>query len=105
MHAKNGCGGVLDQLIGGSPSAFPDRYAAASPAVPLGVKHAVIVGVHDSQFASFGRSYSKMVMDRGETQLQLIEAPAAGHFDLIAPTTSTWTIVKQALGDVIARTR
>jgi hypothetical protein len=105
MHAKNGCGGVLDQLIGGSPATFPDRYAAASPPVPLGVRQAIVIGAHDSQFAPFGRSYARLADLHGETQLRVIEAPESGHFDVIAPTTSTWTIVKQALEDVIARTR
>lgn len=105
MHAQGGCGGVLDQLIGGSPSSFPDRYAAASPPVPLGVPQSLIIGAHDSQFASFGRSYARLAQSRGETQLRVIDAPDAGHFDLIAPTTSTWTIVTRALADLSGRTR
>jgi acetyl esterase/lipase len=101
MHAKHGCGGVLDQLIGGSPAAFPDRYAAASPALPLGVPQAVIIGAHDSQFASFGRSYARIATSQGDTQLRLLDAPDAGHFDLIAPMTSTWNIVLKALREVV----
>lgn len=105
MHAKGGCGGVLEQLLGGSPSAFPDRYAAASAPMPLGVPHALIIGAHDSQFASFGRSYARLAKSRGDTQLRVIEAPAAGHFDVIAPSTSTWVIVKHALQDLLPGTR
>jgi acetyl esterase/lipase len=101
MHAKNGCGGVLDQLIGGSPAAYPDRYAAASPSMSLGVPQVVIIGAHDSQFASFGRSYARLATSRGETQLKVIDAPDSGHFDLIAPTTPTWVVVLSALRQLI----
>lgn len=100
MQAKGGCGGVIDQLIGGSPSSFPDRYAAASPPVPLGVPQSIIISAHDSQFASFGRSYAHLAQSRGETQLRVIDAPAAGHFEVIAPTTSTWAVVVNALHDL-----
>ena len=82
--------------------AEPDRYAAASPSLPLGVPQAIVVGAHDSQFAPFGRSYFKMALARGEKQLRLIDVPAAGHFDVIAPPTSTWPIVVTALHDVLA---
>jgi acetyl esterase/lipase len=100
MHAKGGCGGVLDQLIGGSPAAFPDRYAAASPPVPLGVPQSIVIGAEDSQFASFGRSYAQLARSRGEIQLRVVEAPAAGHFDVIAPSTPTWPVVVTALHDL-----
>ena len=103
MHQKGGCGGVLDQLMGGSPTAFPDRYAAASPAGPLGVPQSIIIGAHDSQFATFGRSYAKLAQSRSDTQLRVIEAPDSGHFDLIAPTTSTWAIVERSMQELFAR--
>ena len=30
-------------------------------------------------------------------------APAAGHFDVVAPTTSTWPIVMNALRDLVGQ--
>lgn len=102
MHAKKGCGGVLDQLVGGSPSAYRDRYAAASAAFPLGVPSVMIIGAHDSQFAPFGHMYAALAQSHGEAKLRIIDAPDAGHFDVIAPTTSTWRLVTDSLRDLVS---
>ena len=32
MHAKDGCSGIMEPLMGGSPSTVPDRYQAADTA-------------------------------------------------------------------------
>lgn len=104
MHAKNGCGGVMDRLMGGSPASVPDRYRAASPAqlAPTGVPQVLIIGGRDVSFRSFGRSYYKVATAAGETSLRTIEVPAAGHFDVIAPTTAAWRIVRGALDELFA---
>jgi acetyl esterase/lipase len=105
LHAKNGCGGVMGQLMGGSPASVPDRYRAASPGelLPIGVPQAVIIGGRDQSFSAFGRSYVARATAAGERQLQLIEVPNAGHFDVIAPSTATWSIVRKALQDLFAK--
>ena len=104
MHAKNGCGGVMDRLMGGSPASVPDRYRAASPAqlAPSGVPQVLVIGARDTSFRSFGRSYSKAATVAGETSLRTIEVPAAGHFDVIAPTTAAWRVVRDALDELFA---
>lgn len=105
MHEKTGCGGIIEPLIGGSPRAVPDRYRAASARqlAPSGVPQTLIIGGRDAAFADFGRSYLKLARDAGESHLQVIEIPEAGHFDVIAPTTRAWAIVMKALSDVFAR--
>ena len=105
MHAKNGCGGVMDQLMGGSPAAVPDRYGAASPArlAPSGVPQVLIVGGKDASFAAFGRSYLALAKGAGETRIRSVEIPEAGHFDVIAPTVAAWHSVVQALREVFAQ--
>lgn len=107
MHAKNGCGGVMDQLMGGSPETVRDRYRAASPGevLPIGVPLAVVIAGRDASFREFGRSLAARVKSAGDQQVQVVDAPDAGHFDVIAPTTTTWKLVQQALREVSPRPR
>ena len=102
LHEKKGCGGMVDPLMGGSPSAHPDRYKAASHAalLPAGVPARVIIAERDEGFRDFGRSLAARLVDR--RQLRVVNAPGAGHFDVIAPPTATWQIVLQAVRDLMA---
>lgn len=104
MHEKSGCGGVVDALMGGSPASVPDRYRAASPGqlAPTGVPQALVIAAHDRAFAEFGRSYYRLAKSQGEPKITIVDAPAAGHFDVIAPPTSTWAIVSKALGELFS---
>jgi len=105
MHAKKGCGGVMDQLMGGSPSSVPDRYRAASPGelLPIDVPQALIIGGRDQSFNAFGHSYAARAKAAGERQLRVVDVPDAGHFDVIAPGTPTWPIVLNALQQLMSR--
>ena len=105
MYAKNGCGGIMDPLMGGSPATVPDRYRAASPGelLPLRVPQAVVIAERDSSFSEFGRSFAAKARAAGDGGLFVIDAPNAGHFDVIAPVTPTWTLVLQAIREVFAR--
>lgn len=104
MHEKNGCGGMVDPLMGGSPETVPERYRAASAGelLPLGVPQAIVIAGSDEGFRHFGRSYAAKATAAGESQLHVVDAPGAGHFDVVAPVTATWPIVTRALGDVFA---
>jgi acetyl esterase/lipase len=99
LHASGACRKVMDELMGGSPSDHADRYAAGSPMrlAPIGLPQVLIVGALDSTWAPIGRAYAARARALGDTALQLIEAPNSGHFELIAPATSTWPIVIGAL--------
>jgi acetyl esterase/lipase len=103
MHAKDGCGGIMEPLMGGSPASASDRYAAANPGqlLPTAVPQGVIIGARDISFRSFGRAYVELARSNGEKQLRAIEIPAAGHFDVIAPTTSAWTVVIRELRELM----
>jgi acetyl esterase/lipase len=107
MHAKNGCGGIVEQLMGGAPASVPDRYRAASPVklAPIGIPQVLVVGGRDSSFASFGRSYYDLATAAGERAIRTIEVPEAGHFDVIAPTTRAWATVKNTLDDLLSKSR
>jgi len=102
MHAKNGCGGVMEPLMGGSPASVADRYAAASPGqlLPTGVPQILIIGGRDTSFASFGRSFAELARKKSETRLRAVEIPEAGHFDVIAPATPAWKVVVHELAQL-----
>jgi acetyl esterase/lipase len=102
MYEKDGCGGIMAALMGGSPATVPDRYRAASPGelLPIGVPQAIVIAAHDERFREFGRSYAAKARAAGDEQLRVVDAPRSGHFDVIAPATPTWAIVMRALADL-----
>ena len=105
MHAKDGCSGIMEPLMGGSPSTVPDRYQAASPGalLPIGVPQAIVIAERDDGFRDFGRSYAAKARAAGEARLEVIEAPGAGHFDVAAPVTTAWPRVLHAVQGVFAQ--
>jgi acetyl esterase/lipase len=99
LHAQGVCGNVIDRLMGGAPDRVPDRYRAVSPGMlaPIGVPQILIVGGLDRNWGPPGRAYYALATAAGDTLARLVEAPASGHFDIIAPTTTTWPLVVQSL--------
>jgi len=95
LEAAGTCGKVIDKLVGGPPSEFAARYAAVSPMklAPISVPSTLVVGVQDKAFGPVGRAYFARAKQAGDTKVRLVEAPASGHFELIAPKTTTWPIV------------
>ena len=105
LHTAGVCGNVINRLMGGSPAEHPDRYAAASPMrlVPIPAPQVHVIGAHDRMWAPIGRAYLARALAAGDSTVQAIDAPESGHFDLLAPTTSTWPIVFSALRQLVAR--
>jgi acetyl esterase/lipase len=105
VQASGECGGVAGRLMGGSPADHPDRYAAASPMqlAPIAVPQVLVVGAHDDTWGPYGRSYFARARAAGDTSVELVVAPQAGHFELISPKTTTWPIVIGALKSLFAR--
>lgn len=99
LQASGVCGKVIDRLMGGSPADRAERYAAASPMqlAPVGVPQVLVLGLKDASWSPIGRSYYARTRVVGDTAVRLIEAPESGHFELVAPKTSTWPIVIGAL--------
>ena len=91
-------GGAVRELLGGSPTSVPDRFAATDPAA-LGASHATTVVVHglldDTVPVEVARSY------RARTGAALVEVPGTGHFELIDPTATAWPVVLAALRDAL----
>lgn len=102
LHTQGVCGGVIDKLMGGSPQSVADRYRDVSPTqlIPIGVPQVVIIGGQDRSWGPSGRVYERAVAAANDRLVRVVDAPAAGHFDLVAPTTSTWPIVMNSLRDL-----
>ena len=81
---------IVAGFIGGSPSEYPDRYAAASPVqlLPLGMPHAIFHGIRDNAVPiDLSRKYVEAAKASGDT-IDLIELPEAGHMDFLEPASS-----------------
>ena len=99
LYEKGVCGNVVDKLIGGSPKKFPQRYDNGSPSrlAPLRVRQIILVGKNDKDWGWNGKLYTAAVRAAGEKEVEFIEAPDAGHFEVIDPNSTTWPLVKRAL--------
>lgn len=88
------CGDVINQLMGGSPDEYPDRYRWGDP-VELSagdLPQLLIIGKYDLVWAPAGLSYYKIAKARGDN-VQMVEATESGHFEMIDPDSSTWPLV------------
>lgn len=86
--------GATELLLGGPPSAVPDRYALADPAQlpPPAVPVTLLHGTADDRVPiEVSRSYA------ARTGVPLHELPGTGHFALIDPLTPAWPHVLAAL--------
>jgi acetyl esterase/lipase len=86
--------GAVAELLGGSFSAVPERYATASPAalLPLRVRQVLVHGTADDRVPfEMSRSYSEAARAAGE-RVQLITLPGVDHFALIDASSQAWAI-------------
>ncbi|NES16379.1 MULTISPECIES: S9 family peptidase [Micromonospora] len=92
-------GGAVAALLGGGPTEFPDRYAAADPSalVPIRVRTVVMHGRLDQQVPiGISRSWVAAARSTG-SPTSLLELPECEHFGLIAPDSAAWPRVVAAL--------
>lgn len=104
LERQGVCEDVVDGLMGGPEEDYPERYAAASPMrlTPLGVPQMVVVGAHDQAWGPSGRAYVGEARAAGD-EVELVQAPESGHFEMIVPGTSTWPLVLDAFREVFRR--
>jgi acetyl esterase/lipase len=90
-------GGVVRQLLGGTPDQVPQRYAAASPIelLPISVPQRLLHGTAD-KVIPFDMS-QRFVKASGNSKL--IPLDGAGHFDLTDPGSHVWAAVQRAIFD------
>jgi acetyl esterase/lipase len=90
---------VIASLLGGSPSAVPERYAQVSPIklLPLGVPQVLIIGEHEDFVPRpFVESYAQAA-DRAGDSVRLVTIPHAGHFEIASPRTAAWPLLEAAI--------
>ena len=94
----NPCGDAIDQLMGGGPREFPERYLAGSPfqMLPLNVPQRHITGREDlivppRQVQAY--NYEAQAADDSE----MIVVPDAGHWDVVWPESPAWQPVEAAV--------
>ena len=90
---------VITSLMGGTPTAVPDRYAQASAIklLPLGTPQVVIIGEHEDFVPRpIAASYVDAAIRSGD-QARLIVIPGVGHFDIASPRASTWETVSSTI--------
>lgn len=94
LHGSELCGSVIDTLMGGSPREFPERYAEGSgiDRMPSGIAQHIILGTHDESWTPQGERYVEAAKGR-EVPLSVTYAPLSGHFEMIDPDSSTWSLV------------
>jgi acetyl esterase/lipase len=80
----------------------PDHYAAASPAelLPLGVRQLHLVGSDDRPLVPFVQSFAEQAREAGD-DVSLEIVPGAGHHDLVAPWSTSWSAVPGILREFI----
>jgi acetyl esterase/lipase len=96
--------GAAAELLGGSCSAIPERYSAASPAalLPLGVPQVLIHGTADDRVPfAMSQAYAAKAQAAGDT-IQFITLPGADHFVLIDATSTAWAKTVQAIQELLS---
>jgi acetyl esterase/lipase len=90
-------GGVVRELLGGTPEQVPQRYAAASPVelLPISVQQRLLHGTADT-VVPFDMSQR---FAKASGNAKLISLTGAGHFDLIDPRSRVWPTVQHNILD------
>ena len=101
------CGNAVVKLLGGSPEEVPHRYQQTAPLelLPLGVSRRLIHGVLDEIVPlSQSRDY-ELATGRSGDDVKLTTVEGAGHFDLIAPQSSSWRAVEEAVRSLLSASK
>lgn len=86
---------VITQMLGGTPEDVPERYrqASAGALLPLGVRHALIWGEHETFMPlPLARAYVRRAQAAGDDAVLRV-VPGAGHFEIASPHSSAWPVV------------
>lgn len=87
-----------EELLGGPPDQFPERYASASPAarLPLGVPQLLVHGRRDDTVpAEMSRTYADRARQAGD-DVELVETDEA-HFECLDPASESWAAIVERL--------
>ena len=107
LHLSND---AVAEFLGGTPGEVPDHYREADP-VQLSIPRARQWLIHGSADdvvpPSLSRDYvaAKRKLSGGHNKkedVQLVEIPGAGHFDLIDPRTEAWKSVERTVLQLVS---
>jgi dipeptidyl aminopeptidase/acylaminoacyl peptidase len=87
------------ELLGGTISSVPERYAAASPAamLPLGVAQVLIHGTSDDSVPiEISQAYAKAARSMHDP-ITYLELEGADHLDVIDPHSQAWAATMDEL--------
>lgn len=96
------CSGSAAKLMQGTPAEVPAHYAEASPRalVPLGVSQILIHGTSDSLVPFvMSEHYLDIAKGAGEGKIALVPIEGGDHFDVMTPSSSTWSTVLKSIVD------
>jgi acetyl esterase/lipase len=96
-------GGVVRELMGGSPAEVPERYAAGDPMrlLPPAMPALLVHGVRDETVSiELSRDYAEAARAAGgEVELVEIEGEAGSHRAHLDPRGAPWAVVVERLGN------
>lgn len=80
------CGDAADRLLGGTPSAVPDRFEQASPSelLPLGVPQYIVSATFIP--LTVANRYRDRAVAKGD-HVMITDQSSSGHFEMITPGT------------------
>ena len=90
---------VITTLLGGAPSAVPDRYAQVSPRalLPLGVPQVIAIGEYEDFVPrAVVDAYIRAAVQAGDSARAVI-FPGSGHFEIASATEWTWPRIETAI--------
>lgn len=82
-------------MLGGTPETVPERYvqASAGALLPLGVRHALIWGEHETFMPlPLAQAYVRRARAAGDDAVLRV-VPGAGHFEIASPHSTAWPLV------------
>ena len=102
LHGTKVCDHVVDSLMGGSPDDVPERYRWADPVRlgPDGVPQTLLFGRYDDDWNPAGERYLAAATARGD-DVRKVVAEASGHFEMIDPDSSSWSMVREAVAGLL----
>jgi pimeloyl-ACP methyl ester carboxylesterase len=95
--------GIVESLLGGTPTQVPERYQLASPSglLPLGVKQVLVHGTEDTIVPhTVSTGYHARATKLGDT-VKLVSLPGAEHFEVIDPRAKEWPRVVEAVASLL----
>jgi acetyl esterase/lipase len=95
LHLSND---AVAEFLGGPPERVPDHYHEASPAeLDIHCKQLLIHGSEDDIVpVATSRDYAKQKKQKTE-DVNLLEIPKAGHFEIVDPESKVWPQVEKAI--------